>query len=306
METKDLFYIGALAYLAYLLAKKNSSNKEMRKNYLDSTALKNGGLNLGQNMDLPNLTPTPPDGMSTEQSLNEGNISPLIKGDNEPTQLFGLPLPFGVVNYSYPPATINHIIQSVGTTPKPIDKVLVGNSKTISDVGVSKSIQPVFTSTRKVAQVQERVLPKLVISEANKTFLHSQCGNSFSIPNNDKEGSYTNYWFDGVNYNMQTTSPMMQTAIVKITKDLFDNGCLKFIRFKAQSAPVTTTATAPATTTAPASVATTENAPITTTATAPITTTENAPAPAPVITTTATIPLIIREPVTQSKILTKK
>ena len=95
METKDLFYIGAIAYLAYLLSKRNTLiNNALKRNSLDPSGLKNGGLNLGQNMDLPNLTPTPEDGMSTEESLNQGNISPLIKEDNEPTQIFGASLPF--------------------------------------------------------------------------------------------------------------------------------------------------------------------------------------------------------------------
>ena len=305
METKDLFYIGALAYLAYLLAKKNSYNEELKKNYSDSTALKNGGLNLGQNMDLPNLTPTPPDGMSTEDSLNQGNISPLIKEDNEPTQIFGLPLPFGAVNYEYKPTTLDNIIESVGTTPKPIDKVLVGNSKTISNIGLSKPIQPLFTLNRVsdkpsiTTLYKQGVIGKTAVSDTDKSFLSSQCGNNFSIPNGDKEGSYTNYWFDGTNYNMQTISPMMQTAIVKIGKDLFDSGCLKFIRFKAQgvtaTAPVTSTATAPVTTTATAPVTTTATAPVTTTATAPVTTTP-----------TSTVSSLTRGSTTLSKTLTRR
>jgi hypothetical protein len=72
------------------------------------------------------------------------------------------------------------------------------------------------------------------LPEPIKDQLISQCGNSFSIPNNDKEGSYTNYWFDGTFYYMQTTSPLMSTVASKISKDLFLDGCKRFQLFKMQ------------------------------------------------------------------------
>jgi len=264
METKDLFYIGALAYLAYLLAKKNSSNVELKKKNVDSTALKNGGLNLGQNMDLPNLTPTPEDGMSTEDSLNQGNISPLIKEDNEPTQIFGASLPFGVQNFGYQPTTVNQIIESIGTTPKPSNLgSLVGNSKTIGVEQKKRStkvVEPIFNDLRTLKKVEtdERVLPNFIMPEADKNALISQCGNSFSIPNNDKEASYTNYWFDGNSYYMQTSSPMIKTAVIRISKDLYLSACQKLLQFKTQavSTPAPTPTPTPANKPVPTSILT--------------------------------------------------
>ena len=73
---------------------------------------------------------------------------------------------------------------------------------------------------------------KTIIAEPVKDQIISECGNSFSIPNDDKEGSYTNYWFDGNTYFMQTTSPLMKTIASKISKDLFVEGCKKYQNYK--------------------------------------------------------------------------
>jgi len=62
-----------------------------------------------------------------------------------------------------------------------------------------------------------------------------QCGSSFSIPNNDKEGSYTNYWFDGKNFYTQTISPLIRTIAVKISSDAYMEGCKRLESFQNQS-----------------------------------------------------------------------
>jgi hypothetical protein len=62
-----------------------------------------------------------------------------------------------------------------------------------------------------------------------------ECGKSFSIPNNDREGSYTNYWVDGDTFYTQTTSPLIKTIPTKISKEAFIEGCKKFQLVKMQN-----------------------------------------------------------------------
>jgi hypothetical protein len=91
MKTKDLVYLGVVGVLAYLLLRKKPASKDLEtttSTSSDNTPVGNStndGLNLGSNMDLPNLTPTPADGLSTEVALSSSNVNPLIKEDNEPT-----------------------------------------------------------------------------------------------------------------------------------------------------------------------------------------------------------------------------
>ena len=104
MTSKDLVYIGLLAGVGYLFLKKQKQKQALAK-----------GSNLDQplSMDLPNLTSN--QGKPTEESLNEGNITPI---SNEPQQLFGLPLPSGispVFNATTIPTTPS---TSTPTTPK--------------------------------------------------------------------------------------------------------------------------------------------------------------------------------------------
>ena len=310
MKTKDLVYIGVIGVLAFLLLKKkslptttqdaisNGNNPPMG----NST---NGGLNLGQNMDLPNLTPTSPNGMSTETALNSSNITPLVKDDSEPTQVFGailppelqqsgstsnintnpidvlnnqnntnsnnsdeptqvfgnydLPNPYGTSTINPNPIDVvpNASNNSVSTTPTPQasttptpqasttptpqifttpsaevevpDNTVVIMPRPIVPA-TSSIVEPVF-GVKDTVPLQSQVpilnSPKEVVTEPIKDTLISECGNSFSIPNNDKEGSYTNYWFDGITFYMQTTSPYIKTIPNKITKDLFFEGCKK-------------------------------------------------------------------------------
>ena len=327
MKTKDLVYVGIIAYLAYLLMKKKplattttTQDAPLTGSTPNSANLPSGGLNLGQNMDLPNLTPTAPNGMSTEVALNSSNVTPLIKDTNEPTQVFG--------NYNLPPAYGASTITSnplniVTTTPYPTAStteyptastieyptasttvVPVSNIRDFESVGIvpvrsgtSIIAEPFTNSTsnplilevpiqddsyiynpptsqlgyasptrqetvmmiEEVAPVksgssiitqptfeirQAKSLPtqepilgvaKTIIAEPVKDQIISQCGNSFSIPNDDKESSYTNYWFDGTTYFVQTTSPLMKTVASQISKDLFVEGCQKFLSYKLQN-----------------------------------------------------------------------
>jgi hypothetical protein len=323
MKTKDLVYVGIIAYLAYLLMKKKplatttttTQDAPLTGSTPNSANLPSGGLNLGQNMDLPNLTPTAPNGMSTEVALNSSNVTPLIKDINEPTQVFGnynLPPAYGastitsnplntVTTTPYPTAStteyptasttvvpVSNIrdFESVGIIPRPVrsatsiiaepfssnttsnplllevpiqDDSYIYNTPTsqlgyaspirqenvmmIEEVAPVKSggsiiTQPTFeTRVAKSLPTQEPILgiAKTIIAEPVKDQIISQCGNSFSIPNNDKEGSYTNYWFDGITYFVQTTSPLMKTVASQISKDLFVEGCQKFLSYKLQN-----------------------------------------------------------------------
>lgn len=360
-------YIGIIAYLAYLLLKKKNSVPQITPNESTSGGTtagnaSNGGLNLGENMDLPNLTPTASNGLSTEVALNSSNVSPLVKDDNEPTQIFGAQLPAGLPQYSgtsainpnplnigatespsastTQPATASTIenasastrdyttvpttqATTTPTTPTPfvpkktivsasdlapisvpatasttplavtsptqpvvdvvtatavipkrkIEDVLIKNtdisatapivngslstapvvstndyqttkalpSQTIKEIvptsGSSTISEPVFTTTpTKSIPTLETISSgtKAILPEPLKDQIISQCGNSFSIPNNDKEGSYTNFWYDGTNFYMQTTSPMVKTIATKISKDAFVEGCRKMQSYQMQ------------------------------------------------------------------------
>ena len=263
MKTKDLVYIGVIGILAYLLLKKKSipattQDTTTNGNNPPMGNSTNGGLNLGQNMDLPNLTPTSPNGMSTETALNSSNITPLVKDDSEPTQVFGAILPpelqqsgstsnintnpIDVVNNQSDTSSNNNdeptqvfgnydLPTPYGTSTinsNPLDVIPTStNTTSTSNSSASTSPRPQVSTTPR-AEVE-------VFTEPMKDTLISECGNSFSIPNNDKEGSYTNYWFDGINFYMQTTSPYIKTIPNKITKDLFFEGCKKLKAYKQQN-----------------------------------------------------------------------
>jgi hypothetical protein len=255
MKTKDLVYIGLIGYLAFLLLKKKplpnlSESTDQNANAPTAGNQTNGGLNLNQGMDLPNLTPTSPDGLSTEVALSSSNVTPLIKDDNEPTQVFGnynLPTPYNAGSTSVVnPNPIDVVPANTTTvsevyTAEPIGSVGANNEPFIVDPKVytdyvmsEPETQTVNDSVKGGSLVSEPALgnTKTALSESVKNELISECGNSFSIPNNDKEGSYVNYWFDGTNFYIQTTSPLIKTVPVKISKDEFVEGCKKLQLYK--------------------------------------------------------------------------
>ena len=292
MKTKDLVYIGIIAYLAYLLVKKKPKAQETEtstapdgtsNNTLGTTVGNgtNGGLNLGSNMDLPNLTPTSPNGLSTEVALNSSNVTPIIRDENLPTQVFGnvsLPTPYsgGSVINTNPldvlPVASTTPVPAVSTTPVPAVSTTVSEIITTEPIGTVGTIPIKNTSTlidyqeipepiiatnptpiaTGTSVVSEPVFPiKTIKAElmTNEPILGNpipltqdvsdemilECGNSFSIPNNDKEGSYTNFWFDGKEYYTQTTSPLIKTIPTKISKSAYVEGCKKLQLFKLQN-----------------------------------------------------------------------
>jgi len=252
MKTKDLVYLGVIGVLAYLLLRKKptTSGSEVTPTNSNDTPVgnsSNGGLNLGSNMDLPSLTPTPADGLSTEVALSSSNITPLIKDDNEPTQIFGsvnLPPPYmstSVVN----PNPVDVIPAS--TTPTPNTSTTVSGVMTTEPVG-SVGTNPTPTATGGTI-IAEPYLPiktikaQLVTKEPDMgnaipilddvtDEMILECGDSFSIANTDKEGSYTNFWFDGKEYYTQTTSPLIKSIPVKITKKIYADACKKLQELK--------------------------------------------------------------------------
>jgi hypothetical protein len=307
MKTKDLVYIGIIAYLAYLLSKKKAKAEETEattsnpsgtsKNLLGVTVGNgsNGGLNLGENMDLPSLTPTSPNGLSTEVALNSGNVKPIIKQENIPTQVFGnvtLPTPYtgGSVINNNPLDTVAPVIQAPNTptiylqeteptitritTPiienSPVASSIINNnpidvvpaviqnstivpipSKTIEQTivaqpTITKSSESTVKGSSVVAEPSfptKTINAQLIANEPLKGTpiplakdvaddIISECGKSFSIPNNDKEGSYSNFWFDGKEYYTQTTSPLIKTIPTKISKLAYVDGCKKLQSYK--------------------------------------------------------------------------
>ena len=136
MKTKDLVYVGAIALIGFLLLRKkplvNSKQKDLIKGGTSiSDNIPNGGLNLGKNMDLPNLTPTPKNGLPTEVALNNSNVKPIIKEDNEPTQIFIKELP----DFLKPKGTSN-------IAPSPIDIIPLAPIEPKRDYPIYEPIKP--------------------------------------------------------------------------------------------------------------------------------------------------------------------
>ena len=244
MKTKDLVYIGIIGYLAYLLLKKKQT-PTAETNATTSVPVgnsTNGGLNLGTNMDLPNLTPTSPNGLPTEDALGVSNVTPLVKDENEPTQIFG-----GV---SLPPPYLGSSVIS----PTPLDVVPVSETANINapisntqpianqinqmpvSTGIYNIQEPNFPIKTVTAQLttNQPILTEPIPSKQLVNQIISECGNSFSFPNKDREGSYTNYWVVGDTFYTQTTSPLIKTIPTKISKELFIEACKKFQLMKMQ------------------------------------------------------------------------
>jgi hypothetical protein len=264
MKTKDLVYLGVIGVLAYLLLRKKPASKDLESTTSTSSNdtpvgnSSNGGLNLGSNMDLPSLTPTPADGLSTEVALNSSNVNPLIKDDNEPTQIFGgvtLPPPYMSTSVVNPnpvdviPASETSItsIPTASTTPTPTASTTVSGVMTTEPVGsvgttptptatgesiVAEPIFPIRTIKAELMTIQPDMGNAIPIIQDVTDEMILECGDSFSIPNYDKESSYTNFWFDGKEYYTQTTSPLIKSLPVKISKQIFADACKKLQEIK--------------------------------------------------------------------------
>ena len=252
MKTKDLVYLGVIGVLAYLLLRRKPASKDLETTTTSSNDTPvgnstNGGLNLGSNMDLPSLTPTPADGLSTEVALSSSNVTPLIKEDNEPTQIFGsvnLPPPYmstSVVN----PNPVDVVPASTTSTPTAsttVSEVMttepvgsVGTNPTPTATGesvIAEPYLPIKTIKAELMTVKPDMGEAIPIIDDVTDEMILECGDSFSIPNTDKEGSYTNFWFDGKEYYTQTTSPLIKSIPVKISKQLFADACKKLQELK--------------------------------------------------------------------------
>lgn len=246
MKTKDLVYIGVIAYLSYLLLKRKPVAKDITTTQTTAVPVgnaSNGGLNLGQNMGLPNLTPTPPDGLSTEVALNNSNISPIIKDENIPSQIFGavtLPPPYtssSIVTVNpidvVPVAeTVTTNVVNIPTEPIVLNNQVQTNTSTSS---ISEPIFPIRTIKAELTTIQPDLSQPTPSTQLIQNTMISDCGNSFSIPNNDKLGSYSNYWTDGKDFYMQNTNPLIKTIPVKISIDTYNKGCEKLKLFRLQN-----------------------------------------------------------------------
>lgn len=272
MKTSDVLYIGTISILAYLLLKKNKTKPTSTIAKAPVGHHLNNGLMLGTNMDLPNLTPTPPDGVSTEVALNNGGVSTLIKDDEEnvPVQVFGLPIPLTVISTTSTSTAPDPIITAPigGTSPyidpntytapselSPITSPshqspsVFSGLEPVSSVGNGTSIvaEPIFTTnstdggtasggTSLIQPLSSNlsISDKMDIITADK--LIADCGNAFSIANPESENSYTNYWIQSGTYYMQTVSPAVRSVPVNISKDQYLKGCQAFQMIRIQKA----------------------------------------------------------------------
>jgi hypothetical protein len=100
---------------------------------------------------------------------------------------------------------------------------------------VSEPVFPIKTIKAKLITTEPILGKSIPLTKDVSDEMISECGNSFSIPNNDKEGSYTNFWFDGKEYYTQTTSPLIKTIPTKISKLAYVEGCKKLQLFKLQN-----------------------------------------------------------------------
>ncbi|MDQ5928748.1 MAG: hypothetical protein QG594_526 [Bacteroidota bacterium] len=167
MKTKDLVYVGVIALFGFLLLRKKPLNS-LKQNQLpnggvsSTDSIPNGGLSLGKNMDLPNLTPKPKDALSTENALNNSNVKPIIKEVNEPTKIVInelstdfkpsgvstiVPNPMDVIPTPFvPQLPVTFPVESTGgsiTVPTPFVPQLPVNYP-VEPIGVSIIEEPIF------------------------------------------------------------------------------------------------------------------------------------------------------------------
>jgi hypothetical protein len=260
MKDNDLIYIGIIGVLVYFLFKKENTvqvDKATDPNANPVGNASNGGLNLPSNMDLPNLTATPADGLPTEVALNSSNVCPIVKDENFPTQVYGeVTLPPAYTSTSVVSPNPVDVVPTDSTTTYPTASTpTVSDTRTVytdvvTNIGELPSPIPANTGT---SIIQEPMTPIKNIeaeivtetptpisqpkSDGEANDIIAKCGNSFSIPNNDREGSYTNFWYDGRDFYTQTTSPLMRTIAVKINGNIYLEACKKFqlLQFKYQN-----------------------------------------------------------------------
>jgi hypothetical protein len=219
MKSKDFVILG-IAVAIYLLWKNNKTKKTTT-----STTITEGGVT---------------NGTTTISTTGGGTIT--IPTSNEPEQIFGVSLPTGmdlpVLTAGTGIPTEVGVQQGLGTTT-PIPVVAPIKEVSTEDVLVMGGIKPIvkdnsipqaldIPQTPIIPTTQPTETPISIIKDERR----SECGNSFSVPNFDKEGSSTNYWFDGKFYYSQNTNPFIKLVRTKISESDFIIACEKLQSIK--------------------------------------------------------------------------
>jgi hypothetical protein len=216
MKTKDYVILGT-AVAVYLLWKNSKTKKTTTSTTTDSGGVTTGGGATG------GATPT----------------------SNEPEQVYGLNLPTGmdlpVLTAGTGTPTEVGVQQGLGTTT-PIPVVAPIKEVSTEDILVMGGIKPIVkdTTTPPVLDIpQVPIIPKPqpmdYPKDEVKVETRSECGNSFSLPNFDKEGASTSYWFDGKFYYLQNTNPFIKLVRTQISETQFREACKKLQTIKMQS-----------------------------------------------------------------------
>lgn len=159
MKTKDLIYIGIIAFLSYILVKKNKALQSFQS---DSTSTESTetkpqeqSSNTLPNSDSANSNQTPSIGSALPASVSD-SASPVIPSNNEPTQVFGsynLPTPY---------------TGSSNINPNPVDVVPPSNTAINSDIPKEQS-----TSTPIILNSQFPELPSSSSETLNPKYCNS-------------------------------------------------------------------------------------------------------------------------------------
>lgn len=218
MKSKDYIILGS-AVVIYLLWKNSKTKKTTTSTATDGGLTTGGGATGGGTTTMPT--------------------------SNEPEQIYGLNLPTGmdlpVLTAGTGTPTEVGVQQGLGTTT-PIPVVAPIKEVSTEEILVMGGIKPIVkdTTTPPVLDIpQVPIIPKPQPMDYPKDEVieerRSECGNSFSVPNGDKEGSSTNFWFDGKFYYSQNTSPLVKLVRTQISETQFIEACKKLQTIKMQS-----------------------------------------------------------------------
>jgi hypothetical protein len=220
MKSKDYIILGT-AVAVYLLWKNSKTKKT-------TTSTTTGG------------------GVTAGGGATGGGTTTPTK--SEPEQVYGLDLPTGmdlpVLTAGTGTPTEVGVQQGLGTTT-PIPVVAPIKEVSTEEILVMDGIKPIVKDTTPqvldipqtpiIPTTQPTEIPKDEVKEEIKGETRSECGNSFSIPNYDKEGASTSYWFDGKFYYSQNTNPFIKLVRTQISETQFREACKKLQTIKMQS-----------------------------------------------------------------------
>lgn len=230
MKSKDYVILG-IAVAIYLMWKNSKT-----KTTTTTTTTGNG-------------TGTTGGGVNSGSVVTGGGTT--MPTSNEPEQVYGLDLPTGmdlpVLTAGTGIPTEVGVQQGLGnTTPTPIVEPI----KQISteDVLILGGIKPIVKDTTPqvldipqtpiIPTTQPTEIPKDEVKDEIKGETRSDCGNSFSVPNFDKEGSSTSYWFDGKYYYSQNTNPFIKLVRTQISETQFREACKKLQKIKFENTKI--------------------------------------------------------------------